>query len=304
MSARTSTVELILAMVSQRSPAQAISTHFHTPRRSPYAANACGEAAHLTRNLFSNVQIITRKRSRCSQLEATSRRRNFCAEPVIIRPAAACDGDLRQRRLIWSGAAYRLVVAALPPLTYVASSLGYENDCLIRKLDGQGYQAQKSVQPVHRQFTSLRERRRCRFAGLTPLTFPHYSCSEVIYQTYVRVVATLHQQESSTVTAPQNKTKMPGDTPRRRDSPPCVERSNHSNGEPQATVHKLQPMLPKLLQEVSLKTLAHAEKQIASSPRLSVCVFDRFEFERADVVGNLRKTVSRRRRIAINNRLF
>lgn len=108
--------------------------------------------------------------------------------PAIMESAAACDGDLRQHRLIWLGAAYRLAVAALPPLTYVASSLGYELDCLVQELDGQSHQTQESIQPVHRQFTSLRERRRCRLAGLTPLTYLYYSPSYCMIQTCVRVL--------------------------------------------------------------------------------------------------------------------
>ena len=107
---------------------------------------------------------------------------------AIMRSAAACDGDLRQRRLIWSGAAYRLAVAALPPLAYVASSLGYELDRVVQELDNQSHQAQKSIQPVHRQFTSSQGRRRCRLAGLTPLAYRYYSRSDTIIQTYVRIV--------------------------------------------------------------------------------------------------------------------
>ena len=132
----------------------------------------------------------------------------------IMRPAAACESCLRQHRFDLEGVAYRLATATpAPPLTNVAPNRGYEYHHFIQKLESQEPQTQNSVQPIHRQITSLQRRRRCRFAGLTPLTFHHYSCSEAIYQTYVRVVATMHQQESSTVTAPQNKTKMPGETP-------------------------------------------------------------------------------------------
>lgn len=89
------------------------------------------------------------------------------ARLVTMRPAVTCDWRPRQRRLVWCGAAYRLATAApLPPLTYVASSLGCEFDCLVQELDKQGYQSQESVQPIHRQITSLRRRQHCRFAGL------------------------------------------------------------------------------------------------------------------------------------------
>ena len=122
-------------------------------------------------------------------LENPPQREDLYAQAVIIRPAAACDCNPRQHRLIWVGAAYRLAGAALlPPLTYVASSLGYELDCLVHELDGQSYQTQESIQPVHRQFTSLRKRRRCRLAGLTPLTYLYYNYSCSLIQTYVRIV--------------------------------------------------------------------------------------------------------------------
>lgn len=111
----------------------------------------------------------------------------FIAAHATIRQAAACDWSPRQRRLIWVGAAYRLAVAALlPPLTYVALSLGYELDCLVQELDNQGYQTQESIQPVHGQFTSSQGRQRCRLTGLTPLTYQYYSRLDAIIQTYVR----------------------------------------------------------------------------------------------------------------------
>lgn len=114
----------------------------------------------------------------------TSQRR---AESTTMAQMVICDEGPRQRRLIWVGAAYRLaMVALLPSLTYVASSLGYELDRVVQELDNQGYQAQESIQPVHRQFTSSQGRRRCRLTGLTPLTYRHYSRLEAILQTYVR----------------------------------------------------------------------------------------------------------------------
>ena len=137
---------------------------------------------------------------------------------ATMRSAAACDGDLRQRRLIWVGAAYRLAVAALlPPLTYVASSLGYELDRIVQELDNQGYQAQESIQPVHRQFTSFRGRRRCRLAGLTPLTYLHYSWSDSIIQTYVRFLLmriTFRQHGLIVSCDCLPHTKMPRENPR------------------------------------------------------------------------------------------
>lgn len=126
---------------------------------------------------------------------------------AAIRPAVACDGGLRQRRLIWVGAAYRLaVVALLPPLTYVALSLGREPDGLVQELDDENRQAQA-----------------------------------------------------------------------------------------------LQAMLAQLLQEVLFETFAHAKEELVGASRLGVCVLERFELERADVIGNLRNTIARRRRVAVNN---
>lgn len=112
------------------------------------------------------------------------------------------DHNLRRRRLIWMGAAYRLAVVPLPPLTYVTSNPGYE-------LDNQDYQTQK-----------------------------------------------------------------------------------------------LQPVLPKLLQEILLKALAHAKEKLIGAARLGVCVLERFELERTDVIGNLGKAIACGRRITINNRLL
>lgn len=131
-------------------------------------------------------------------------------EHVIMRPAASCDWSPRQRRLIWVGAAYRLAMAALlAPLTYAASSLGYELDCLVQKLDGKNRRAQE-----------------------------------------------------------------------------------------------LQTMLPKLPKEVLFETFAHAKEELIGASRLGICVLERFELERADVIGNLRNSIARRRRIAVNNGLL
>ena len=171
---------------------------------------ACRAATNM-----QDTRTIARMRSIQLHLGTASRRRNFCAEPVIIRPAAACESCLRQHRFDLGGVAYRLATATpAPPLTNVAPNRGYEYHHFIQKLESQEPQTQNSVQPIHRQITSLQRRRRCRFAGLTPLTLLHYSCSEAIYQTYVRVLTTLHPQESSTVAALQNITKMPGENPR------------------------------------------------------------------------------------------
>lgn len=79
-----------------------------------------------------------------------------------------------------------------------------------------------------------------------------------------------------------------------------VQKLDDQNRQAQA----LQTMLPKLPKEVLFETLAHATEELVGASRLGVCVLERFELERADVVGNLRKTVSRRRRVAINNRLL
>ena len=73
---------------------------------------------------------------------ATAKSKSIVAH-ATMRLVAACDGDLRQRRLIWVGAAHRLaVVALLSPLTYAASSLGCEPSCLAQALDDQSRQTQ------------------------------------------------------------------------------------------------------------------------------------------------------------------
>lgn len=135
---------------------------------------------------ISNFAGLDRLMMKTSEAEAGSHNGIGSA---TMKPAAACDCNSRQHRLIWVGAAYRLAVAALlPPLTYVASSLGYELDRFVQELDDQGHQTQKSIQPVHRQLTSSQRRRRCRLAGLTPLTYRYYSSSSTIIQTYVRIL--------------------------------------------------------------------------------------------------------------------
>lgn len=129
---------------------------------------------------------------------------------ATMRQAAACDGDLRQHRLIWVGAAYRLaVVALLPPLTYAFTSLECTLNCLVQKLDDENRQAQS-----------------------------------------------------------------------------------------------LQAMLAQLLQEVLFEPFAHAKEELIGASCLGVCVLERFELECADVIGNLGKSIARRRRIAVNNGLL
>lgn len=66
----------------------------------------------------------------------------------------------------------------------------------------------------------------------------------------------------------------------------------------------LQAMLPQLLQEVLFETFAHAKEELVGASCLGVCVLERFELERADVIGNLRNSIARRRRIAVNNGLL
>lgn len=134
------------------------------------------QKAPLKRQIARFVTFSAKGSSEPSRAEGIPRpaqaRSATTRERVTMRPTVACDWSPRQHRLIWVGAAYRLAVAALlPPLTYVASSLGYELDCFVQKLESQSHQAQESIQPVHRQFTSLRERWHFRLAGLTPLTF-------------------------------------------------------------------------------------------------------------------------------------
>lgn len=99
-------------------------------------------------------------------------------------------------------------------------------------------------------------------------------------------------------------TKMPRETPRCKDNPSCVKPYKQSNREPLVTFQNLQPVLPKLLQEILLKALAHAKEKLIGAARLGICVLERFELERTDVIGNLGKAIACGRRIAINNRLL
>lgn len=109
-------------------------------------------------------------------------------KPAIMKPAAVCDWNPRQHRYDLLGAANRLATAALlPTLAHGTLSLGYELDCFIQEPESRGAQAQKLTQPIRRQFTSLHGRRRCRLAGVTPLTCLHSICLCPAYQTYVRM---------------------------------------------------------------------------------------------------------------------
>lgn len=107
---------------------------------------------------------------------------------AIMKSAAACDWNPRQHRYDLLGAASRLATAALlPPLAHEALSLGYELDCFVQEPESREAQTQKLTQPIHRQFTSLHRRRRCRLAGLTPLTWHYFTSIYLQYQTFVRM---------------------------------------------------------------------------------------------------------------------
>lgn len=90
---------------------------------------------------------------------------------ATLNPVAACDWNPRQRRFRGCWAACRLSTAAILPLqSGVALSRGQNLEDFVHKLGKRCYQAEKQQRQVHRQITSFRRRRRCRLAGLMPLT--------------------------------------------------------------------------------------------------------------------------------------
>lgn len=127
----------------------------------PHAARRISRSAQMSMNLSS---CHTAKNLKTEGIAVEDR------ASVIMKPAAACDCYPRQRHFMIGWAACRLSTVALLPLqTDVASSRGQNLEDFVHELDKRCHQAEKQQQ-VHRQITSFRGRRRCRLAGLMPLT--------------------------------------------------------------------------------------------------------------------------------------
>ena len=143
-------------------------------------------AVNTARHMSSNRSCVAYAYVHCPS-EYVFIVRDSRAELGIIKPAAACDCNPRQRRYISVGAAYRLAAAFRPMLANEALSLGYEIDCFVQELNDERRQTQETVQPIHRQITSSQGRRRCRPAGLIPLTCLYFTSLKLQQQTYVRI---------------------------------------------------------------------------------------------------------------------
>lgn len=119
------------------------------------------------------------------------------SQSLRMRTSILCynetSGCLRlesQAAPLWSnGVVCRLAAAAsLPLLTCVALSRGQDLEGFLRQLGKRRCQLQKHQQQVHRQITSLRRRRRCRLAGLTPLAYVYSTGIQAKIQTHVLVL--------------------------------------------------------------------------------------------------------------------
>lgn len=116
---------------------------------------------------------------------------------AITKSAAACDWYPRQRRFGVGGVVRRLAAAAsLPLLTCVALSRGQDLGGFLRQLGKRRCQPKKHQQQVHRQITSLRRRRRCQLAGLTPLAYVNSPNPDARIQTYVLYSGTTSYRKS------------------------------------------------------------------------------------------------------------
>lgn len=120
--------------------------------------------------------------------DTLSVQRQCAGASATMKPAAACDCYPRQRRFMIGWAACRLSTVALLPLqTDVALSRGQNLEGFVREFGKRCHQAEKQQQQIHRLITSFRGRRRCRLAGLMPLTCGYRTNLSTSFQTYVRL---------------------------------------------------------------------------------------------------------------------
>ena len=107
---------------------------------------------------------------------------------ATIRSTDACEWFHRQRRLR-VGITERLAPVILLLFTGVAPNGQQEPDYRTRQPDDRDRQLQDQDCKLHRQITSFRKRRRCRVAGLTPLTLPYFRVKRSKIQTNVLYIA-------------------------------------------------------------------------------------------------------------------
>lgn len=150
---------------------------------------ACATTPHAARRTSRSAQMSM-------HLSSCHTAKNLKAEGIAVedrasaamKPAAACDCYPRQRRFRGCWAACRLSTVALLPLqTDVALSRGQNLEGFVREFGKRCHQAEKQQQQIHRLITSFRGRRRCRLAGLMPLTCGYRTNLSTSFQTYVRL---------------------------------------------------------------------------------------------------------------------
>ena len=98
--------------------------------------------------------------------------------------------------------------------------------------------------------------------------------------------------------------KMPRDTPRLRDSLPCVESYNLYSTESSRFRFSVQEILPNLLEEVSLEVSLAAEEKLVGCRCLRIGVLDGRKLNGAEIVRNLREAIALRCRVAVDRGLL
>ena len=93
--------------------------------------------------------------------------------------------------------------------------------------------------------------------------------------------------------------KMPRETPRQRDSSSRMKRYKHFNREPQTTFQDLEPVLPKLLQEVLFEIAPRAEKSQIGIALFMMLVFEGGVLDAARKIGDLSEPVEARSRFTV-----
>lgn len=94
--------------------------------------------------------------------------------------------------------------------------------------------------------------------------------------------------------------KMPRETPRLRDSPPCVESYILYSTESNHFHLSTQEILPNLLEEVPLEVSLTSKEQLVGCGCLRISVFDGLKLDGAKVVGNLREAIALRCRVTVD----
>ena len=94
--------------------------------------------------------------------------------------------------------------------------------------------------------------------------------------------------------------KLPRETPRLRDSPPCGESYILYSTEGNSYPLLAQEILPNLLEEVPLEVSLASKEQFVGCGCLRIGVFDGFKLNGAEVVCNLREAIALGRRVTVD----